>query len=84
MSSFIDNEGVSQGSLPTPPEIKAIPLRTQCGAVNLIASIPLRHISAKRRRRIIESSASPPAHQPPDKKPPDLTGTGGDGANSSA
>jgi hypothetical protein len=84
MSSFIDNEGVSQGSLPTPPEIKAIPLRTQCGAVNLIASIPLRHISAKRRRRIIESSASPPAHQPPAQKPPDLTGTGGDGANSSA
>jgi hypothetical protein len=33
MDSFVDNESVSQGSLPTPPEIRAIPLRKQCETV---------------------------------------------------
>jgi hypothetical protein len=80
MNSFIDYSAVSQGSLPTPPEIKAIPLKKQCEAVNTITSIPLRQISAMRRKRIVESSPSPSASQ----KPPDYPGTGGDSARGSA
>jgi hypothetical protein len=79
MDSFLDNESVSQGSLPTPPEIKAIPLKKQCETVNVIASVPLHQITAIRRKRVIysDSSSSPPAG----RQPPRPTGAGADDAS---
>jgi hypothetical protein len=82
MSSFIDNESFSQGSLPTPPEIRAIPIKKVCETVNAVAAVPLQQISAMRRRRIVESSPSPSPPAP--KQPPNSTGTGGGSASCSA
>jgi hypothetical protein len=54
MDSFVDDDSVSQGEFPTPPEIRAIPLQTIVATVNSAMAIPLRQILT-RRRRIIES-----------------------------
>jgi hypothetical protein len=55
MDSFVDDESVSQGDLPTPPEIRAIPIQTIASTVNAAMAKPLQQILT-RRRRIIESS----------------------------
>jgi hypothetical protein len=52
-NSFVDEESVSQGSFPTPPEIKAIPVTKVVQVINDGMTAPLRSI---RRRRVVVSS----------------------------
>jgi hypothetical protein len=66
--SFVDNTSVSQGSLPTPPDIKEIPLPAKVQAINKAMSLPL---AAIRRRRIVESD---------DEERCDKAGTANDGS----
>jgi hypothetical protein len=54
MDSFVDDEDVSQGSLPIPPEIAAIPLPLIANTINSAMARPLHEI-VRRRRRIITS-----------------------------
>jgi hypothetical protein len=51
--SFIDQDSVSQGSWPTPPDIKAIPVAKVVETINDSMTAPLRAI---RRRRVIVTS----------------------------
>jgi hypothetical protein len=51
-NSFVDDSSVSQGSLPTPQDIRDIPLSIKVQAINKAMAMPLTVI---RRRRIIES-----------------------------
>ncbi len=57
--SFVDDEAVSQGSLPTPPEIRAIPLPQIVHTINESMALPLRAI---RKRRVVISSDDEAQH----------------------
>jgi hypothetical protein len=54
MDSFVDDEDMSQGPLPIPPEIAAIPLPLIASTINSAMARPLHEI-VRRRRRIVTS-----------------------------
>jgi hypothetical protein len=64
MDSFIDSSDISQGDMPTPPEIRAIPIQTIASAVNAAMAIPLERITRRRRIIISSSESSQQAPQP--------------------
>ena len=64
MDSFIDSDSPSQGDLPTPPEIRAIPIQTIAGAVNAAMAAPLDRIIRRRRIIVSSSESSQQAPQP--------------------
>jgi hypothetical protein len=68
MDSFVDDDSVSQGSLPTPPEIRAIPIQTVAAAVNAAMAMPLQQV-LRRRKRVISSDEDEAAPQAPGKVP---------------
>ena len=58
LDSFVDSDSVSQGDLPTPPEIRAIPIQTIANTVNAAMALPLQRITRRRRIIISESEGS--------------------------
>jgi hypothetical protein len=55
MDSFVDDEDVSQGPLPTPPEIAAIPIAKIASTINAAMARPLQEIIRRRRRIVVTS-----------------------------